>query len=162
MAERAFMYCPTCRMSGVPHNEVFRIDNTKLQCTIGHVFSYDTLMAAKPEMIRKEVLEQAGPGDVTQKVFINGEVLRQFNEKYPGRLSATVTQILRNHLDDDMVIVDGMQARELHSLKVKTGAEIVAAVKQNMTLVDENEDLRKKLSFIEGMFTRNGVAMPEF
>ena len=156
------MYCPTCRMNSVPNCEVYRYTNTEFRCAIGHSFSYEALMMMKPDLIRTEVAEKAGPGDVKAEFFCNADVLQQFRAKFPNRLSATVTQIMRLYLDDDLVIIDGLQARELRSLKVSTGAEMLAVAKQASTLSDENEELRKKITFIQDLFAQKGVEMPTF
>lgn len=156
--ERAMMYCPLCEKNGVK-TELMR-DMVEVKCLMGHTFQYNTLMSMNPTLIRMEFTEKAGPHDVKLEAWVNGEVLAQFNQKFPNRLSSTIDNILRTFLDGDMVIVDGMQAREMKSLGIKNGAEMLAAARGAKTQEDTINTLTIQLETIRGMFTQAGVESP--
>jgi hypothetical protein len=158
--ERAYMYCPTCRGNGVK-NEVQKTDNVTFACVIGHVLgNYEQLMAMKPDMIRLEVIRKLNAGDVKTEVFVNGEALAKFNQMHPGQLDATVDNIIRQHCDGDLVIIDGMQAREMRSLGVTTGAQMLAAIKNAKDLEVQIASQTAALELVQGMFAKAGVESP--
>lgn len=159
MADRAFMWCPICDKNGV-NNEIARTDNTTFECGIGHKYTYESLMAQHPRMIKLEVVHKPNVGDVKTEVWINGEALAKFNQMYPNQLSATLDNLVRQHLDGDLIIVDGMQARELKSLGIRTGAEMLSAIKNGKTLEDTNATLTNTLDMLKGMFAKAGVESP--
>lgn len=157
--ERAFIWCPLCDKNGV-NNEIVREDNVVFKCGIGHTFNYDSLMASKPRMIRMELVRKPNVGDVKTEVWINGEALNKFNQLHPGQLDATLDNIIRQHCDGDLVIIDGMQAREMGSLGVNTGAQMLAAIKNAKTLEAEIATKDVQLATIQGLFAKMGVESP--
>lgn len=160
MADRAMMWCPMCDKNGV-NTEVVKKDNVDFQCGIGHnLGDYNSLMAQRPRMMKLEVVHKPNVGDVKTEVWINGEALNKFNQMYPNQLSATLDNIVRQHLDGDLIIIDGMQARELKSLGIRTGAEMLSAIKNGKTLEDTNTTLSNTLDALKGMFQKAGVESP--
>lgn len=161
MAQRGFMYCKPCEdagtkvelISGNPEMHLFR-------CPVNgaHIFTYD--QTASFTKIPMQFTEKMGPGDVKVDLFVDAEVLAKFKDMYPNRINATVGQILRSHLDGDLVIIDGMQARELKSLGIKNGAEMLAVAKNNQTMEDQLRDTQLQLETIRGLFTNLGVESP--
>ena len=158
MAERSFMYCPHCEKTGV-QSELFR-GNPEMhlfRCLMNHAFTYDQLTALNPTKIQYVPKEVPGPTDVNASFFIPANILSKFREKYPNQQNATITSILQLHLDDDLIIISGEQARELKSLGVRTGQEMLVTAKQNRTLVAENETLSSQINFFSEMIHKAGM-----
>lgn len=157
--ERTMIWCPLCDKNGV-NNEIVREDNIVMKCGIGHSFTYASLMSHGPRMIRLEVIEKPNIGDVKVEVWVNGDALAKFNQMYPNRMSATVDNIIRQHCDGDIIIIDGMQAREMKSLGIRTGAEMLAAIKNARTLEADILTKDTQLETIRDLFARTGVDSP--
>jgi hypothetical protein len=161
MAERSFMYCPTCLDAGVdaelirgnPEMHLFR-------CLMNHAFTYDQLQALNPKKIPYVPKEAPGPSDVNASFFIPAEILSRFREKHPHQQNATIASILHLHLDDDVIIISGDQARKLKALGVRTGQEMLVVAQQNQTLTAENETLSQQINMFENMFTKAGIEAP--
>lgn len=158
--ERAFMWCPTCDVNGV-NSEVTKLDNVMFVCGIGHQLGdYNQLMSRKPRMIKMEIVRKANVGDIKVDVFVNSTALDKFQQLHPGQLDATVDNIIRQHTDGDLIIIDGMQARELKSLGIMTGAQMLAAIKNAKTLEADIATKEIQLQTIQSMFERMGVESP--
>jgi len=158
--ERAFMWCPTCDKNGA-NNEVVKEDNVMFKCVIGHQLgNYAQVMSMNPRMIKLEVIRKANAGDVKVDVFVNGSALEKFNNMHPGQLDATVDNIIRLHTDGDLIIVDGMQAREMRSLGVMTGTQMLAAIKNAKELEVQIASQTAALELVQGMFAKAGVESP--
>ena len=156
MADRSYIYCPRCEAAGVKIELVREM--TEFKCANGHSFVYTQLSEATK--IPLAFMEMPLTGEVKAEFFVNQDVLNKFKAKYPNRLNSTVNSILALFLDDDLVVIDGKQARAMKKLGIKNGAEMLAAVENNATLEGENNDLKKKLEFIRTMFKGADVESP--
>lgn len=139
MADRTYIYCPVCAANG-NKSEVYR-ETFKFFCPVGHQFSYDQLMAAKPEMIKKEIQFKPGDNDVKTEFWCNGEVLSRSRETLGDRIHKTLESVLRAAMAGEFILIDGQQAEELKKLGIRSGAEMLVAAKQNLELAAENESL---------------------
>lgn len=160
MADRAMCYCPRCRDLGSPQVELMR-DNHVYTCMFGHaIHGYDSLMSLHPELIKLVSMEKPGPGDVKTEFWVDAKVLEKFNQMYPNQRHATVNSILSLFTTGDIVIIDGIQAKELKKSGIKNGAEMLAAVQAAKSIEAENDDLKSKLDFISQMFSKTGMESP--
>lgn len=156
MADRSYILCPRCEKEGSKF-ELVR-ENVEFKCPNGHTFVYGQLSEATK--IPLAFVEKANVGDTKAEFFVNADILAKFRAKYPMQQNSTVTSILALFLDDDLVVVDGKQARELKKLGVKNGAEMLSAVQNNATLESENNELKGKLDFMRSMFKSADVESP--
>ncbi len=156
MADRSYIYCPRCEAAGV-QLELVR-EMTEFKCANGHSFVYSQLSEATKMPLA--FMEKPLTGEVKAEFFVNQDVLSKFRAKFPNRQNSTVNSILSLFLDDDLVVIDGKQAREMKKLGIKNGAEMLAAAQNNATLEGENNDLKSKLAFIRTMFKGADVESP--
>ena len=159
MADRSYIWCPLCEKTLQQQNELLRgnPETHLFKCAMGHSFEYAGLMAMNPTKIPYEHHEKPGAHDVKAEFWINSEVLNKFRQKYPNRESATVNSILHLHLNDDMMIISGEQAKKLRELGVRTAAEMVARIQVSKTLESENADLVSKFNWLSSMMEKVGV-----
>jgi len=161
MAERSFMYCPTCEHNGTQAELIRGNPEMHLfKCSMNHSFTYEQLSSLNPTKIKYQPKEAPGPNDVQASFFVPAEILLKFREKHPNQQNATIASILQLHLDDDLIIISGDQARKLKALGIRTGAEMLATAEVDRTLTAENADLISKLNFFEQMLNRAGQEMP--
>jgi hypothetical protein len=154
MSDRAFMFCPTCRnfavAAGNPTLKTVELmqDRDALRCANGHTFpSYAELMAMNPEKIRMVPQDVRQPGDVKVDFWIDGQILAKFRERYPYQQNSTVQSIMSLYTTgQDPVIIDGVQAKKLNELGVRTGQECVAAIEVTKSLESEIDGLKAQLT----------------
>lgn len=162
MAKRAMMMCPLCRKVGQnevelftenPEYDVFRCANQ------AHAFpNYLDLMAMNPDKIKLIPHEKPQAGDVKAEFWIDKEILSRFEAMYPNQKNATVASILSCFLYGQPIIIDGVQAKKLKELGVKTGAEVLSAIEVGKTLEGELANTQEKLSMLQGILQGAGVA----
>jgi hypothetical protein len=156
MADRSYIYCPRCEAAGTKLELVREM--TEFKCANGHSFMYSQLTEATK--IPLAFAEKPNVGDTKAEFFVSAEILAKFRAKYPMQQNSTVNSILALFLDDDLVVIDGKQAREMKKLGIKNGAEMLSAAQNNATLEGENNDLKSKLEFIRTMFKGADVESP--
>lgn len=162
MAKRAMMFCPLCRKVGQnevelftenPEYDVFRCANQ------AHAFpNYLQLMEMNPDKIKLIPQEKPQAGDVKAEFWIDKEILSRFEAMYPNQKNATVQSILSCFLYGTPIIIDGVQAKKLKELGVKTGAEVLSAIEVGKTLEGELANTQEKLAMLQGILQGAGVA----
>jgi hypothetical protein len=163
MAKRAMMYCPRCRMVGLPQVELVteNPEQDVFRCPNSHAFTnYMELMKLNPDMIKLIAQEKPQAGDVKTEVWVDKQVLDRFNSLYPAKINATVNSILSLHLYGDPVIIDGIQAKKLHAMHVRNGAEVVAALEVARALEDQLATAQQQIALYQGMFASAGIMAP--
>jgi hypothetical protein len=117
-------------------------------------------MKLNPEMIKVVPHETPQAGDVKTEVWIDKQLLEKFNAIYPAKLNATVNSILSLHLYGDPVIIDGIQAKKLHAMHIRNGAEVVAALEVARSLEDQLATAQQQIALYQGMFANAGIMAP--
>lgn len=159
MSDRAMMYCPTCRdLAGYTNNPVLTVielmrDMDMIRCANGHTFhDYNALMAMNPTKIRLAPQDIRQPGDVKVDFWIDGDILKRFQARFPHQQNSTVQSILSLYcMGEDPVIIDGVQAKELRALGIKNGQEIIAELSVKSELQAEIEGLKQENKTIRSM-----------
>lgn len=160
MAKRAMMYCPRCRMVGLPTVELFTgaPEEDVFRCDNGHPFpDYLALMRMNPDKIKLVPMEKMGPHDVKAEFFINSEILAKFKATYPNQENATVQSILSLYLYGDPIILDGNQAKALRAYGIRSGAEMVAAIEVGRSMEAQLAQATDQLALIQGMLEKAGI-----
>ena len=163
MAKRAMMYCPRCRMVGLPQVElVYESPEPDVyRCPNSHAIEgYLNLMKMNPEMIKFIAHETPQPNQVKREVWIDKNVVDRFESAYPAKLNATVESIMTLHLAGEPIIIDGQQAKKLRALGVKNGAEMLAAIEVGRTLEAELATAQNQIALFQGMFQAAGIMAP--
>lgn len=167
MADRAMMYCPTCRNLGQLMNnpalktiELMR-DPDACRCVNGHTFpDYMALMALEPEKIKLVPMEKPQPTDVKIDVWIDKDIWEKFNAAYPHQKNSTVQSIMSLHLYGEPVIIDGVQAEKMRKLGVRNGQEMLAALEVAKTLEAQLQTAEEKIAIFQGLFSGAGIQAP--
>lgn len=162
MAERTFFYCALCDKTGM-ENELLRgnPDMHIFSCPMGHRFTYEQLQSSGARKIPLVVQEKPGPSDLRCDLWVNGEVLSRFKQRYPSQANATLNAVLNELADGDCIIISGGHARELKGLGIKTSADMVSNAKERQRLAAENEDFANKINFFSKMMKGAGVSEEE-
>jgi hypothetical protein len=159
MADSAMMNCPTCRNLGrITGNtallavELMR-DMDMIRCSNGHTFpNYNELMAMNPDLIKMAPQDKRQPTDVKVEFWIDGTVYEKYRLKYPLSQNANVESILRLFiLEEEPVIIDGSQAKELRKRSIRNGQEMLAALSSSGELQTEIDGLKTEIKTLRGM-----------
>jgi hypothetical protein len=160
MAKRAMMFCPKCRMVGLPAVElVFESPEPDVyRCPNSHAIEgYMNLMKMNPEMIKVVAHETPQPNQIKREVWIDKNVSEKFDQAYPAKLNATVESIMTLQLTGEIIIIDGQQAKKLRAWGVRTGAEMLAAIEVGRSLEDQLATAQQQIALYQGMFQAAGV-----
>ena len=160
MAKRAMMFCPRCRMVGLnevelvtgnPEDDVFRCPNS-------HAFTnYMELMRLNPDKIKLVPQEKLGTNDIKVELIVNKDLWEQYNKVYPNKIHSTFQSIVSLYLLGEPVIIDGVQAKRLKAMGVRTGAEMVAAIEVSKTTEDQLATVTGQLEMLQGMLNKAGI-----
>lgn len=159
MAKRAMIYCPNCRKVALPKEELYldMPENNVFRCHNGHAFGdYMALQNMSPDLIKMEIIEKPQDNFVKTEFFVDPIVLAKFRERYPNRLHATVNSILSTCMNGDPVIIDGIQAKKLHDMGVKNGAEMVSALEATKGLESEIDGLKSQITMLTNIIAMKG------
>ena len=138
-------------VTGNPEDDVFRCPNS-------HAFTnYLDLMRKNPDKIKLVPMEKPGVNDISVQVFVNKETWERFTRAYPHQINSTVQSIINLYLLGEPVIIDGVQAKRLNAMGVRTGAEMVAALEVAGSLEDQLATVQGQLQMIQGMLEKAGI-----
>lgn len=143
----AYVFCPTCRLAGNPQSPLIR-DMHKLQCSLGHTFTGQQIMAMGADMVPMSSIQQEQPSitDVKWPIWINPKVKEKLEQKFPNRLIFTVATLLAALADDTLVMITGEQGERLRKeYKVRSGGEIIAALESAKQTEQERDEAIKEL-----------------
>jgi hypothetical protein len=153
MADRAFMYCPLCRSNGNNHTELIR-DSHIYTCPLGHTMTNEQIQKLNPELIKLQTFYKPRPTDVKTEFFCHPEIAQRIKNELGDGYHRTLESILEVCLTGEYVLVDGVQAKELRTMNIKNGAEMLACAKNNKELEGENLELKKQVDHYERIFSR--------
>ena len=151
---KAYVWCPICRQNGNQNSPILR-DGYVLKCNFGHQLSGAQLEQFGADMVKATELfiEQPTITDMAWKIFINPKVKEKLEQKFAGRIMATVATLLAALSDDTLVMITGEQAAKLRKLGIKNGAEMLAAVESSKETEKElqvaNDQINKFLTMIK-------------
>lgn len=153
------MYCPTCRnLAGITQNQTLLVvellrEMDMIRCSNGHTFpNYNELMAMNPDKIKLAPQDKRQPGDVKAEFWIDSTVLEKYRIKYPFSQNSNVESILRLFiLEEEPVIIDGAQAKELRKRGYKNGQEILGGLDSSGELQNEIDGLKTEIKTLRGM-----------
>jgi hypothetical protein len=128
---KAYVWCPICRQNGNPQSPLIR-DGHIIKCNFSHQLTGADLQNFGADMIKANEIfhEQPTITDMAWKIFLNPKVKEKLEAKYAGRIMITIATFLAALADDAIVLITGEQAVELRKLGVKSGAEMLSAMKQ--------------------------------
>ncbi len=114
-------------------------------------------MQMNPDKIKLVPMEKPGPNDIKVEVFVNAEIWDRFKKAYPHQINSTVQSIMQLYLLGEPIIIDGVQAKRINAMGVRTGAEMVAALEVGKSLEDQLAAKTGELQLIQDMLSKAGV-----
>lgn len=127
-----------------------RMGGSVYRCTAqGHELEYGRLMAMHPRMRKLEMHEKQPGNTLAQTIWVYPEAWQALEARYPQNLMTTLCALLTALADEDTILVEGENARELRKLGVARGREVVGLAQAHKELQAEIADLRMREKVLE-------------
>lgn len=149
----AQIYCPKCDRLEHGTTQTRMINShSGWKCAAGlHKMTYAELMALKPRM-EKLVINEKQPGNTsTLQIWIYPEALTALRNRFPSNLMTTICSLFTSLADPDTLVIEGEHMRELRTLGIHRGRDIVGlatTVKALTAQLDEAKKLSEQYSGI--------------
>lgn len=160
MAKRAMIYCPHCDRANPDLNEELYLEmpeNNVFRCKNGHAFSdREQLLNANPRLIRLDYIETPPKEYEKQFFFVDPMIYKRFVHMYPNRVHSSINSILGIFVNGEPIIIDGIQAKKLHDMGVRNGAEMVSALEVTKSLESEIEGLKGQITMLSNLIGSMG------
>ncbi len=159
-------WCPSCDRAGTPARLVRKMaakqEGMLMECqSCKRVYSYDSLMRLRPRMDKVEFVEKQPAGTQTLPLWLHPEVIAALQSKFPSNLLTTLHSAVTALADPDAVLIEGDYAREMASIGVRKGREVLALAKEVKELREQNAAMRLKEETLRQFFGGLGMAMPQ-
>ena len=162
------LWCVRCDRAGTPARLVRQMaakqEGMLLKCLgCGGVFSYAALMSAnpKPRMDKVDFVEKQPAGTQTVPLWLHPEVITALQTKFPSNLLTTLHSAVTALADPDAVLIEGEYAREMASIGIRRGREVLGLAKKVKDLEEEVAALRLREQTLRQFFSGLGLAMPQ-
>jgi hypothetical protein len=157
---RAYVFCPTCKLNGTQIE--LRRDTYQFRCDFGHVFEYARLQqmidGGQAELlIRLNVIENPSDHSQAYKVFMIPQTWERLNQKFAGRLWVTLGTVFDALADDSIIFIEGKDVKEMRTMGIKTGKDIIAAIHSAKELEKQIADMQKQLELLKPILAAAGV-----
>ena len=150
----AYVYCPQCRDNGNPRSILQRDSVGKITCQLGH--SPTVLIEERPkgplsmmdaDAIKAVDLQPEIPliPDIKWPIWIQPAIKTKIEDKFKGRVFATISTLLMALADGSLVMITGQDAAKLRKLGIKSGAEMLAYVESMKSIEKERDDLASQV-----------------
>lgn len=141
------IYCPACdregrssRMMKVMHSSG---EGMRVKCTgAGHMYSYERLMQLNPRKEQLMLQEKMPPSCIVQQVWVHPEAWAMLAKRFPQTLMTTLCATITALADPDTVMVEGNYAREMRTLGVERGRDVLGLAKRVKELEAETEEMK--------------------
>ena len=155
------IWCPTCDRAGNPSRMVktmgTRSEGMTVKCANGlHTFTYSRLMSLNPRMDKPEFVEKQPPNTVSINVWIYPEVLESLKQKFPSNLMTTLCSVLTALGDPDSVLIEGEHAREMATMGIRRGREVLGLAREVIELRKKVERLEIQMEPFRNLLTQMG------
>jgi hypothetical protein len=126
----------------------------------GAVYNYASLMATHPRMDKVDFVEKQPAGSQTLPLWLHPEVVEALRQKFPSNLLTTLSSAVTSLADPDSVLIEGPYAREMASIGIKKGREVLALAKEVKELREQVAAATLRESTLRQFFGGMGMAMP--
>jgi hypothetical protein len=141
------LYCVACdkvgvssRMMKVMHS---RGEGMQVKCmAAGHQYNYERFMSLNPRKEQLMLTEKMPPSCVIQQVWVHPEAWAMLQKRFPQTLMTTLCATLTALADPDTVMVEGNYAREMRTLGVERGRDVLGLAKRVKELEAETEEMK--------------------
>jgi len=158
---RAYIYCPTCASVGNPEVELTR-DTYQFRCMFGHSWDYGTLQkmienGQVVHMIKSQVIERPSDHAKPYQVYMAPGTWEKINLRYSGRLHVTLGTAMDALADESIIFIDGPDVKELKLLGIKSGKDILSALKAARELEQQIQVLQKQVDMLAPILRAAGL-----
>jgi len=165
------IFCPACDQSGTP-SQLVRSNQAgaravmALKCPVcGRTYSYAALMDSNnphpPRKAKIEFTEKPPAGTQLVTLWLHPDAVVAWHRKFPANPITTMSSAITALVDPDSVLIEGQYAREMASIGIKTGKEVLGMAKEVKELRDEVASLRLREQTLRQFFGSLGMAMPQ-
>lgn len=143
------IFCPVCdriehgkTQSRMVDSQLGMNHKGNYHCSgMGHKMSKSQLESLNPRMLKLQVTEKQ-PGNTSQQTFwIYPEALDALRTKFPNNLMTTICSLFNTLADPDTIVIEGEHMRELRTLGVHRGRDIVGLAKANQSLQEQLKEM---------------------
>jgi hypothetical protein len=160
------IFCPSCDRAGNPSRMVkmqggHRTEGMAVKCANGlHTFTYSKLMSLHPRMDKPDFVEKQPPNTITMTVWVYPEVLESLRQKFEHNLNTTMCSAITALADPDTVLIEGEHAREIASLGIKRGREVLGLAREVKELRTKLERAELQMQVLEPILRALGGGLP--
>jgi hypothetical protein len=159
------IFCPRCDKAGTPSRLVRQMaakqEGMLVRCpACSAVYNYQSLMATHPRMDKPDFVEKQPAGTQSIPLWLHPEVILALQKKWPNYLT-TLHSAVTALADPDSVLIEGLHAREMAAIGVKTGRQVLGMAKRLKELEEEVAGLKLRENTLRQFFSSMGMAMPQ-
>lgn len=157
------IWCPQCDRAGNPSRMIkqqggHRTEGMAVKCANGlHMLTYSKLMSLNPRMDKPDFIEKQPPGTVTMTIWVYPEVLEALRQKFEHNMNTTMCSAVTALADPDTVLIEGEHAREIASLGIKRGREILGLAREVKELRTQLERAKIQMEALAPIFQAMGI-----
>jgi hypothetical protein len=122
-----------------------------------HTYNYPTLMKMNPRMDKPDFIEKQPPNTVTLALWVYPEVLESLKQKFEHNLNTTLCSAITALADPDTVLIEGEHAREIASLGIKRGREVLGLAREVKELRTKLERAQIQMEALAPIFQAMGI-----
>ena len=153
----AQLHCGLCIANGTPGVMLIR-EMHVLKCPLGHQFgSVDEAIARGAEMVPLPLNERPPQTSIKWPIWVHPKVKEMLEQKYRGRLIATLDSVMGSLADGNVVILTGKDVDKLKKRGLSNGPQILAAIEATDNTETENRQLRAQIEKYESVFRAAGI-----
>jgi hypothetical protein len=158
---RAYIYCPTCASMGNPGVELGR-DTYQFRCMFGHSWDYSAIQKMVESgqvvrMVKAVVIEKPSDHSRPYQVFMVPATWEKLTQKFSGRLHVTLGTVMDALADDSIIFIEGKDVQEMKTYGIKTGKDIIAAVKSAREMEKQIADLQRQIDLLAPILRAAGL-----
>jgi hypothetical protein len=155
-------WCPACDRAGTPSRMIKvgsgRTEGMVVKCANQlHTFTYGKLMQLHPRMDKPDFVEKQPPNTVTLTLWVYPEVLESLRQKFEHNLNTTMCSAVTALADPDTVLIEGEHAREIASLGIKRGREVLGLAREVIELRKKLERAEIQMEALAPIFAAMGI-----
>lgn len=148
----AYTYCPICRDNGNPNSLLQRDSVGAISCALGHRPGHNMIltpdsgtsglapMTADAVKLVDVEIEQPLITDIKWPIWCQPKTKQMIEEKYKGRVMATISTLLMALADGSLIMITGDQGRQLKKHGIKSGAEMLSFIEATKSMEKERDE----------------------
>jgi hypothetical protein len=154
---QAQLFCKYCEDNGAGEVPLIR-EMHVAKCCFGHIYSsIGEAVARGCRMIPMPLNEQPPITSVKFVTWCHPKIKELLEQKYRGRLIATLDSVYSALADGAVMIVAGADVLELKKMGIRNGTEMLAAIKSMKQSDRERDEAVRELDKLKELLRQVGV-----